>query len=89
MKRFILPAAVILIGAGSAFATGVAKEKNATIVQGFRYDPAAPGVKCIETPVDCSTTEGPACTWDDGVTTHNLYQFVNETMCGLQLSRIN
>lgn len=89
MKKFILPAAVIMIGAGSAFASGVTNKKDATTVQGFRYDPSAPSVKCIATPVECSTDVGPACTWYDGVKVHNLYEFVNETMCGLQLSRIN
>ncbi len=88
MKKFILPAAVIMIGAGSAFASGGAKEKG-TIVQGFRYDPAAPEEKCIATPVECSTVVGPACTWSDGGKVHNLYEYVNDTMCGLQLSRIN
>lgn len=89
MKKFILPAAVIMIGAGSAFASNATQKKADAALLGFRYDPSAPVVKCIETPVDCTTQFGELCTWDDGATVHQLYQEVNSTMCGVPLYKIN
>lgn len=63
MKQFILPAVVILIGAGSAFATQVAKKNDRKLAprQGYIYNFVTN--RC-DTKIMCSTDPGPVCTVD-------------------------
>ena len=84
MKKLILPAFVILMGAGAAFATKATTGKRA-IVDAYRID--AVSGQCIDAKQKCSTTPGPTCTWSaDGVTSlHEL----SETMCGEELFQLN
>ena len=84
-KKGLLATAIILVSAGSAFATNVAKQKEVGIVQRFRYDPSQPLVKCIETPTSCESTGAELCTWTDVSGTHQMYEFINGTMCGAPL----
>ena len=86
MKKFkslLLPAAIILIGAGAAFATNAAKNSQVG-VPGYYFDSSQS--KCIETDEMCSTTPGDFCTWKDPSdplgTSHILREEINETSCG-------
>lgn len=81
MKKLILPVAVILMGAGAAFAT---KSGKTLIVDGYRVD--AVSGQCIKEN-KCSTIPGETCVWSvDGATPlHEL----SETMCGDELFKIN
>lgn len=88
IRKFVLPVVLLTIGVGSAFATNLNKKSSKIVVQGYRFDPLATGVKCIPTDVECKTEDGPACTWNDGSNSHILYQYINDTMCGQQLSKI-
>lgn len=61
MKQFILPAFVILIGAGSAFATQNAKTNESKLVdrQGYIYNFSTNECDPV---IKCSTEAGPICT---------------------------
>jgi len=61
MKKFILPALVILVGAGSAFATQTAKDKENKLIdrQGYIYNFSTEECDAV---VMCSTEPGPICT---------------------------
>jgi len=88
MRKIALPLAVLLVGAGSAYATSV--EKSGKLMEnGFRYDPLAPVEKCIDTQKACQrdvvTT---VCTWSDGVIEHDLFQNAGGTSCGNPLFEI-
>lgn len=85
IKNFILPVAVILIGAGGALATNSVESSETLLEKGYRYDPTA-SVKCIMTNVNCSTIPNPVCTWVDGNDkSHLLFRYKNSTECGIQL----
>lgn len=88
MRKIALPLAVLLLGAGSAYATSVVK-KSSLVENGYRFDPLAPVEKCIMTEKSCQPdviTE--VCTWSDGVNTHNLFQNAGGTSCGNPLYEI-
>lgn len=61
MKNYILPAVLILIGTGSAFATQKAKtnNKNLASVQGYIFNSAT---NQWDRSVTCSTDLNPICT---------------------------
>lgn len=80
MKKFILPVALFLFGAGAAFATNTAKQGESTIVKGYRIT-ANPMVPCERTEVDCSTIPSPNLCTDGSVTLKQL----NGTSCGSDL----
>ena len=81
MKKFILPAFFVIAGAGAAFATQT--DKNATVVQGYRFDNSQT-IKCIPT-AECSTILGPECTWNSEV----LKSKISNTMCGSPLYKVH
>ncbi|UKB78595.1 DUF6520 family protein [Chryseobacterium sp. MEBOG07] len=80
MKKFILPAAVILMAAGAAFATKVTTSKRIN-VPAYRID--AVSGQCIDAKQQCSKTPGETCLWsaDNATPLHEL----SETMCGEEL----
>ncbi|SHL80251.1 DUF6520 family protein [Chryseobacterium polytrichastri] len=82
MKKFILPVAVILMGAGAAFATKVTTS-NRAIVAGYRIDSV--NGQCIKEN-QCSTIPGETCLWsaDNATPLHQL----SETMCGEELFKL-
>lgn len=60
MKNLILPAFVILIGAGSAFATQNAKKSDIKIAEpGYLYNST---LSVCEKKADCNSEEGDICT---------------------------
>lgn len=83
VRNFILPVAVLLIGAGAAFATNSSKDAELLLEKGFRYDSVTK--KCIATNVDCSHLPNPVCTWSG----QPLYRLdvSQPTMCGIQLNQ--
>lgn len=62
MKSFILPAFVILIGAGSAFATQHAKKNDTKKVYPQAYIYNSVSELCEPHPTECSTIDGDICT---------------------------
>ena len=87
MRKIALPVAVLLLGAGSAYAT-TAFKSSTTEMQGYRYDDLAPAEKCILTEKRCTTDVGPVCTWNDGSINHELFQINSGTSCVNQLFEI-
>lgn len=88
-KKALVATAIILVSAGSAFATNIEKQKAATIEPGFRYDPSNPVEQCIQTAQECSTVGTEICTWSDAMGTHQLFKQINGTTCGLELYKVN
>lgn len=82
MKKFILPAAVILMGAGAAFATKVTTSKR-VLVDAYRID--ASSGRCVKALQQCNSTGSETCTWSvDNVTPlHDAP--ISATMCGEEL----
>lgn len=80
MKKLLLPAFVVLMGAGAAFATKATTSKRAN-VDAYRID--AVSGQCIDAEQQCSTTFGETCLWsvDNSTPLHQL----SETMCGEEL----
>lgn len=83
IRNFILPVAILMLGAGAAFATNSAEDVDLLLEKGYRYDSVTK--KCISTNVDCSHLPNPACTWSG----QPLYRFdpLQQTMCGIQLNQ--
>jgi hypothetical protein len=82
LRIVLLPVALVLIGAGAAFATNAAKNSNSMTVTGY-YKDSTTG-ECKRSPVECTDVQGDLCTWQDGSTTHSLYLF-NGTRCTIEL----
>ncbi len=82
MKKFILPALIIVMGTGAAFATNTAEDGAAAIVKGYRIT-ANPMQPCEETSVDCSTVFSQNLCTDGSVTLHQI----DGTSCGSDLYR--
>ena len=80
MKKFILPVALFVFGAGAAFATNTAKQGEAAIVKGNRIS-TNPMTPCVQTKKDCSTVFTPNLCKESGVVLHEL----NGTSCGSDL----
>lgn len=80
MKKFILPVAMVVFGAGAAFATSQEANAQATIQKGYRItsNPAQP---CVQSSKMCSTIPSPYLCKEGGVTLHQL----NGTSCGNNL----
>jgi len=83
MKKILLPALIVAMGAGAAFASNIAG-KAAKVIPTFRIDA---NNKCVQVEQDCNATGGFVCTWD-GDATSQLYQFMDsETQCSQELFR--
>ncbi|MFC4163883.1 DUF6520 family protein [Epilithonimonas zeae] len=86
LRTIILPAVLVLISAGSAFATGLSKKSNATILDGYVLRPNEEQV-CQNTFIKCSTEDGPICTADVGMGSENLRE-LSGSSCPTTLHRI-
>lgn len=80
MKKFILPVALFVFGAGAAFATNTATETSAAIVPGYRIT-ANPMQPCEDAVKSCSTIPTVNLCKESGDTLHRL----NGTSCGTEL----
>lgn len=87
MRKIALPLAVLLMGAGSAYATTAFETKTAEM-QGYFYNESAPSEKCTLVEKRCTTEIGPVCTWNDGSANHELFEIDNGTSCVGQLFEI-
>ncbi|RQO37667.1 hypothetical protein DBR39_12300 [Chryseobacterium sp. KBW03] len=83
MKKILLPALIVAMGAGAAFATNMAS-KASKVIPTYRIDE---NDKCVQVQQDCNATTGFVCTWDgDGIS--QLHQFMDsETQCSVELFR--
>jgi len=59
-KQFILPAVIVLLGAGAAFATNAAKDSQSTET-GYYIDSSTG--ECKASPEECTEEQGVLCTW--------------------------
>ncbi|KXH84911.1 DUF6520 family protein [Chryseobacterium kwangjuense] len=83
MKKILLPALIVAMGAGAAFASNMAS-KTAKVIPTYRIDA---NNKCVQVQQDCNSPVGFVCTWNgDGAS--QLYQFMDsETECSQELYR--
>lgn len=83
MKKILLPALIVVMGAGAAFASNIAS-KSAKVIPTFRIDA---NDKCVPVEQDCNASTGFVCTWD-GDGSSQLYQIMeSETECSQELFR--
>ena len=78
IRKIALPLAILLVGAGSAYATSVSKlstDKSGLAERfGYRWNPDAPAEKCQLSDQLCTTDNtGVICTVVEGTSTHNLF----------------
>ncbi len=73
-KQLLVPAVIILMGAGAAFATNAAKDSDSSLVTGYYIDSSTG--QCIETNKGCVRVGTNACTWSS----HELYE-LSGTSC--------
>ena len=78
-KQFLVPAVIILMGAGAAFATNAAKDSDSDLVTGY-YTHSSTGSQCIAAEKKCSRSGTNICTWNDITGSHQLFE-LSETGC--------
>lgn len=84
LKNLLLPVAVVLIGAGAAFATNAAKDAGSPMVPGYLFESSSG--QCVQKRSDCSPTGNVFCTWTDANNnSHILSERINGTTCGNEL----
>ncbi|MDR2223130.1 MAG: DUF6520 family protein [Flavobacteriaceae bacterium] len=94
MKKFLksagLPIGVFALAIGSAFATNAMKSSNLFATEQGYQKLDSDGLSCVPQ-IDCSTIQGPACTWKDAQNiTHNLFgmqEVAGQTVCTKVLYR--
>jgi len=81
LRKVILPVAIILIGAGAAFATNYAKSADEELKPGYYIDNSTG--QCLNANTQCTTEVGTICTWYDSNTDtkYNLHE-LEGTSCG-------
>ncbi|THV57551.1 DUF6520 family protein [Chryseobacterium candidae] len=85
MRKIALPLAILLIGAGSVYATNVASETKKADIPGWKIDLENPEQPCVMTSQLCTTDNtGIVCTVSDASGVHDLY----ESSCETELFRI-
>lgn len=86
MKKIILPAAIIGLAVGAAFATQKTERPTSRAqVAAFRFDEATE--TCVNALQQCSDIIGDPCIWSgDGVT--ELHRPSTPTMCGDPLYKL-
>ncbi|MDP2452502.1 MULTISPECIES: DUF6520 family protein [unclassified Kaistella] len=86
LKTFLLPAFVMLAGAGSAYATHTAKDTAKAVRPGYAFHPGAEP-ECVNAQKDCDTEGEVICTADVGMGPEPLYD-LNGTSCPSVLREI-
>lgn len=80
MKKLMIPAALVLLGTGAAFATKAANTNRSTVIPTYRMDPES-GL-CIQVGQECSTVQNVVCRWSaDGMTPLHSAP-ISPTECG-------
>ncbi|ASE62028.1 hypothetical protein CEQ15_11270 [Chryseobacterium indologenes] len=85
MKKILMPAIILGLGAGAAFATNSNINAKKALVDAYRFDNAQN--LCVKVQQQCSNIESPeVCTWSENasITLHEQ----GETMCGNELYKI-
>lgn len=80
MKKFILPVAIVMIGATSALAGNVSKGNAKVPATGYVFRPAQ-AIKCVNAHVACDTEGTVMCTADVGNGPEQLFERINNTSC--------
>ncbi|MFP3598572.1 DUF6520 family protein [Chryseobacterium sp. SIMBA_029] len=80
MKKLMIPAALVLLGTGAAFATKAANSTKSAVIPTYRMDPES-GL-CVQVGQECSTIQNVVCRWTaDGVTPLHSAP-ISPTECG-------
>ncbi|MCS3533070.1 DUF6520 family protein [Chryseobacterium sp. JUb7] len=87
MKKFLIPAVLIIMSTGGALASKTVSSSAKAVTQGYRIgnmneDPCVPVEKSCET-----INTGTLCTYFDGTSTHNL-QNISGSVCVGELYEI-
>lgn len=79
VKTLLLPAIMVFVGVGSAYATHNVKQSEKALVRGYAYheNEAQP---CVASEKFCDTSGVFICTGDVGMGTEDLYN-INGTAC--------
>lgn len=85
LKQIIVPVFVLMLGAGAALATNVAKQSENLVEKGHYYDATAWPVQCIQTTQDCEESGNSVCRFTENGPA--LMRYVNDTSCGITLRR--
>ncbi len=88
MKKLIIPAVLLSLGTGAAFATSAKSNERSAPLTAYRIVQAGPNQTiCVDTQQTCSDVEGEICTWsaDPAV---KLHRFDTPTMCGEFLYKV-
>ncbi len=86
MKKILIPVAVLMMGAGAAYATKAVNSSPRAEVTGYRIvDQGGGQFSCESTPKTCVTENiSQVIGWNDGTATYNLHQ-LSGTMCANEL----
>lgn len=78
-KTVLLPAVLMLVGAGSAYATKIVKQDAKLPSVGYAYHPGEL-VECVPSDKTCDTSGNVICTADVGRGTEEMHEW-NGTVC--------
>lgn len=84
LKTILMPAVILLLGAGSAYATHYVKPSDATLVQGYAFRDGAKK-ECIPSSKFCDITGQYVCKGDVGSGEEIMYD-LNGTTCPNKLT---
>lgn len=84
LKKFFLPAIIVMAGIGAAFATNIAKNSQST-VEGYYFDNTSG--QCVNMQIECSPVQGTTCTWKDANNIEHNLRLLNGTSCPMQLAK--
>ena len=79
LRNVFLSAAIVLIGAGAAFATNAAKNTGGSLVPGYLFDSSTG--QCIQKRENCSPIGVSFCTWKDANNVSHNLTGMNGTTC--------
>lgn len=79
LKTLLLPAVMVLAGAGSAYASHANKQNTSSPVQGYTYH-SGQATPCVERSKECDTEGITVCTVRVGLVDMDLYDY-NGTTC--------
>ncbi|OCA76371.1 hypothetical protein BBI01_06670 [Chryseobacterium artocarpi] len=84
MKKLLIPAFIIVMGAGGAFANKMMNSSGKAIVNGYHINAAG---QCVTDNQKCNTVGSIPCTWsgDTDVVLRQEPTPENPTMCGQEL----
>ncbi|MGE6394343.1 DUF6520 family protein [Chryseobacterium scophthalmum] len=89
MKKFIIPAILVSLGTGAAFAGTANEKKTKSLIPAYRIVTVGENqTVCVDAQQSCDDVETPnICKWSSD-TSVNLHRFDTPTMCGELLYKI-